>query len=320
MQRNRAVLVSSILVFSACYAVAGDVKQIRAIVPSAAGATPDTVMRLLTQEISAESGKTFVVDNKPGASGLLGMGDFYRQKADGDTIAYVNNVTLSINRSTFNKLPYDPKKLVPVSLLMKVPNVIVVNNNVTVKNLQELLDYAKKNPNKLAFASPGQGTSGHLAGELLAMKTGVTLRHIPYRGSPQAITDLLGGQFDMLIDNIPNVLPYIEQGKLKAIAVTSLNRNARLPDVPTIAESGYPKFEAVAWGGIAMPPGTSEKAALEMNQAFAKAMQAPKVKKYFSETGTEIVPAAAPSALSQYAEEEAVKWAAAVKQAGLTPQ
>ncbi len=295
-------------------------RPIRVIVPSAAGATPDTIMRLLTQQITRDNGTAFVIDNKPGAGGILGMTDLVRQPADGLTVAYVNNVTLAINRSTFVKLPYEPDKLTPVGLLIKVANVIVVNTALPVQNLQQLVDYARAHPDKLAYASPGQGTSGHLCGELLAMKTGVQIRHIPYRGSPQALTDLLGGQFDMLIDNLPNVLPYIRQGKLRAIAVTSLARNASLPEVPTVAESGYPGFEGVAWGGVAMPPGAPEKAARELNAAFQKALASAEAQRYFRESGTDVVASADPSALGRYAETETVKWAAVVKQAGIQPQ
>ena len=277
-------------------------------------------MRLVTQEVARQTGSVFVIDNKPGASGILGMNDLVRQAPDGLTIGYVNNVTLAINRSTFVKLPYDPTSLVPVAMITKTANVIVVRPQVPAKNLRELLAYAKANPDKLAYASPGQGTSGHLSGELLAMKTGAQIKHIPYSGSPQAINDLLGGQIDMMIDNLPNVLPYIRQGKLRAIAVTSLSRNQQLPDVPTVAESGFPGFEGVAWGGIAMPPGTPEPLARQMNAVLAKAMKAPAVVRYFQETGSEITFTPDPASLTKFAESETAKWAAVVKQAGIQPQ
>lgn len=321
LSRRAALRLLSTLVAVPSLTFAAEVgRPIRVIVPSAAGATPDTTMRLLTQQITRDTGINFVIDNKPGASGILGMTDLIRQPADGLTMGYVNNVTLAINRSTFRKLPYDPQKLTPVTLLTKVANVVVVNDFVPAKNLQELLAYAKANPEKIAFASPGQGTSGHLSGELLAMKTGIQIKHIPYRGSPQAITDLLGNQINMMIDNLPNVLSYIREGKLKAIAVTSLARNSQLPNVPTIAESGYPGFEGVAWGGIAMPPNAPARLAQEMNAAFQKALANPDVQRVFQVQGSDITADADPASLMRYAEAETLKWAAVVKQAGIEPQ
>lgn len=315
-RRTAALLLMAVTLGAA--AQAG--RPIRLIVPSAAGAVPDTMMRLLAQEVTKETGQAFVIDNKPGASGLIGMSEFVRQPADGLTLGYVNNVTLAINRSLFTKLPYDPGKIAPVALLVKGGNVIVVTPKLPVNSLQELIAHARAHPNQVAYGSPGQGTSGHLSGELLAMKTGVKMRHVPYRGSPQAINDLLGGQFDMMIDNLPNVLPYIRQGKLKALAVTSLERNPQLPDVPTVAESGYPGFEAAPWAGLAMPVGTSEKVTREMNAAFLKAMQAPEMRRYLRDGGFDIAANPEPRALTEYAEAETVKWAAVIKQAGIQPQ
>lgn len=316
---RRAALALPIL-WAAVGATAQPGRPVRVIVPSAAGATPDTTMRVLTQEITRQTGIAFVVENKPGASGVLGMTDLVRQPPDGLTIAWVNNVTLAINRSTFTKLPYDPASLVPVTLITKVANVIVVRPQLPAHDMKGMLAYAKAHPDQLAYASPGQGTSGHLSGELLAMKTGVQIKHIPYRGSPQAITDLLEGHFDMMIDNLPNVLPYIRQGKLRAIAVTSLTRNPQVPDVPTVAESGFPGFEGIAWGGVAMPPGTPAAAARQMNAVFVKAVEAPDVKRYFQDVGSEITVTSDPSALTRYAESETAKWAAVIKQAGIQPQ
>lgn len=293
---------------------------IRVIVPSASGGVPDVTTRLLTQEMSRDTGEVFVIDNKPGASGLIGMSEFARQPPDGRTLGYVNNVTMSINRSLFKELPYDASALVPVTLLTKGINVIVVSPRLEVDSLEALIQHAREQPGDIAYGSPGQGTSGHLAGELLAMKTGVEMRHIPYRGSPQALNDLLGGQFDMMIDNLPNVLPYIEQGRLRALAVTSANRHELLPDVPTVAESGYPGFEAVAWGGIAMPPGTPEEKARQLNAAVLRALQTAEVQRYLRDTGSEVVASEDPQELSRYAESETAKWAEVVRQAGLQPQ
>lgn len=292
---------------------------IRLIVPSAAGGTPDTLLRAVTSEITKASGQTFVIDNKPGASGLIGMNELVRAPADGLTLGYVNNVTLAINNSTFKKLPYDPNKLTSVALLFKVANVIAINPALPIKNYAELLAYARANPDKLTYASPGQGTSGHLTGELLAQSAKIKIKHIPYRGSPQAVTDVLGGQVDIMIDNTPTMLPYLKQGKLRALAVTSLTRLAQLPDVPTVTESGLTGFEGVAWGGIALPPGAPATLAQSLNAAFNKALTTAQVRDRFRDLGVDIFISNPPD-LTAYARKETTKWAAVVKQAGIEPQ
>jgi tripartite-type tricarboxylate transporter receptor subunit TctC len=317
-RRRIALLISGFLVAGPLLAAA-PTKPIRLIVPSAAGGTPDTLLRTLTAEITSATGLVFVIENKPGASGNIGMTDLMHATPDGLTACYVNNVTLAINRSTFKKLPYDPDRLTPAALLFKMANVITVNPSLPIRSFADLLAYAKANPNKLTYASPGQGTSGHLAGELLSQMANVSLRHVPYRGSPQAVTDVLGGQVDIMIDNTPTVLPYVKQGKLRALAVTSLNRVSQLPDVPTVAESGQPGFEAVAWGGLALPPGTATALARGINESFNKALTTAAVRGRFSDLGVDIF-ISQPSDLSDYARKETAKWAAVVKRAGIEPQ
>jgi tripartite-type tricarboxylate transporter receptor subunit TctC len=294
-------------------------RPVRIVVPSAAGGTPDTLLRAITSEITKSTGQAFVIDNKPGASGLIGMNEITRAPADGLTLGYANNVTLSINHSTFKKLPYDPGKLVPVALLFKVPNVIAVNPALPIRSYAELVAYAKAHPDKLSYASPGQGTSGHLTGELLAQAAQIKLKHVPYRGSPQAVTDVLGGQVDIMIDNTPTMLPYLQQGKLRALAVTSLARLPQLPEVPTITESGLTGFEGVAWGGIVLPQGSTPDLAKSFNETFVNAMKVPQVRERFQTLGVEII-GGAPEALTDYANKETVKWSAVVKRSGIEPQ
>jgi len=319
-RRNVLIATTGLLIERAAQAAnSQDAKPIRLIVPSAAGGTPDTLLRAVTGAMTHATGQSFVIDNKPGASGLIGMSELARAPSDGLTLGYANNVTMAINRSTFKKLPYDPDRLTPVALLFKVANVIAVNPNLPIRTYAEMIAYAKANPDKLTYASPGQGTSGHLTGELVSQTAKVKIRHIAYRGSPQAVTDVLGGQVDVMIDNTPTILPYLKQGKLRALAVTSLSRLSQLPDVPTVAESGMSGFEGVAWGGIVLPPGTPPSLAQPLNDAFNKALTTAEVRDRFRDMGVDIF-ISKPRDLADYARKETVKWAAVVKEAGIEPQ
>ncbi|SOZ67207.1 conserved hypothetical protein, UPF0065 [Cupriavidus taiwanensis] len=294
-------------------------RPIRLVVPSAAGGSPDVLMRALGAEAARSLGQSFVIDNKPGASGVIGISELERAAPDGYTLGYANNVTLSINKSTFRKLPYRPDAFVPVVLLFKVPNVIAVRPDMPVKTFAELVAHIKANPDKVTYASPGQGTSGHLTGQLLADKAGLAWTHVGYKGSPQAATDVVGGQVNVLIDNMPTILPLIKAGKLKPLAVTSLARAPLLPTLPTIAESGVPGFEGVAWGGLVAPQGTPADVVARLNGVFNRALAQPAMRQKFAALGAEIV-GGTPQALAGYAAQETDKWAAVVRQAGIAPQ
>ncbi len=276
-------------------------------------------MRVLSTEAGKTLGQSFVVDNKPGASGIIGISEIERAAPDGYTLGYANNVTLAINKSTFKKLNYRPDSFTPIILLFKVPNVIAVNNALPVRNFEELLRYIEAHPNKITFASPGQGTSGHLTGQLLGDKAKLSWMHIGYKGSPQAATDVMAGQVDVLIDNMPTILPLIKAGKLRAVAVTSLKRSPLLPELPTIAESGIPGFEGVAWGGLVAPANTSSSVVNRLNQAFAKALNDPAIRAKFESLGAEAA-GGAPSDLASFAAQETTKWSQVVKQAGIERQ
>lgn len=294
-------------------------KPIRMVVPSAAGGSPDVLMRALTAEVAKTLGQSFVIDNKPGASGIIGIAEIQRAAPDGYTLGYANNVTLSINKSTFRSLPYRPDSFVPVVLLFKVPNVVAVNNALPVKTFSELLQYVNARPDKVTFASPGQGTSGHLTGQLIGDKAKLSWLHVGYKGSPQAATDVMAGQVDVLIDNMPTILPLIKTGKLRPLAVTSLTRSPLLPELPTIAESGLPDFEGVAWGGLVAPAGTPQAVVARLNAAFNQVLGDAALKSKFVALGAQVV-GGSPQALSSFAAQETTKWAQVVKQAGIQPQ
>lgn len=294
-------------------------RAIKVVVPSAAGGSPDIIIRLLAQEVGQELGQTLVVENKPGSSGIAGISEVYRARPDGYTIGYANNVTLAINRSTFKELPYDPDRLAPIALLVKVANVLAVNPQVPARTAREFADYVKQHPDQVTYASPGQGTSGHLSGELLAQTAGLRMMHVPYRGSPAATTDVIGGTVQVLIDNTPSIGPHLQSGKLRPLAITSLQRSPLFPDVPTVAETLQPGFESVAWGGLVAPPGTPADVVQKLNAALNKALQAPAIRERLQEMGVEIV-GGSPQALADYAAQEARKWAEVVKQAKLPVQ
>lgn len=226
-------------------------KTIRMVVPFAPGGNTDTIARLTGSALSDELGQTVVVENLSGASGTIGANHVARAANDGYTILMGTVGTQAINMSLFKGLSEDSlKDFAPVMLITSIPNVLVVNPSLPVNTVAELVEYAKGQPHPMTFASPGVGSSIHLSGEMFKGAVEVPLTHVPYRGSAPALTDLIGGQVDFMFDNLPPALPMIKAGKLKALAVTSAERNPLLPDVPTMIESGFPDFDIGSWNGI----------------------------------------------------------------------
>jgi tripartite-type tricarboxylate transporter receptor subunit TctC len=230
-------------------------KPIRLVVPSAAGGSPDLICRLLAPELALLLGQPVVVDNKPGAGGAIGMNDIFRATPDGYTLGYGNVVTLSINRSLYTKLSYDPDALTGIAQLGTVQNALVVRNELPVRTLKELIAYAKSRPGKLTMGSAGNGTTGHLGGEMFKSMTGTFITHVPYRGSAQAIQDLVGGQIDLMFDNLSSISSHIKSGRVRALAVSGAKRSALFPQLPTVQEEGVNGYETTAWGGIVGPKG-----------------------------------------------------------------
>lgn len=295
-------------------------RPITLVVPSAPGGTPDQLMRFLALKTQERFGANIVVENRPGASGIPGINAVYRARPDGYTIGYANNVTLAINRSAFKELPYDPTKLVPIAFVMKIANILAVDPKLPVKTLDEFLAYAKDNPGKVTFASPGQGTSGHLTGELLADTAQVQLLHVPYRGSPQATTDVIGGLVNAIFDNTTSISPHIRSGALRPLAVTSLKRSPSFSDLPTVAETKLPGFEGVAWGGIVTTPGTPPDVVAKLVEMFGAVLEDPAVTKELVRMGVDEVMHGDPASLMEYAEKETVKWAEVIKNADIPKQ
>jgi tripartite-type tricarboxylate transporter receptor subunit TctC len=289
-------------------------RPIRLVVPSAAGGSPDVICRILTNELSKALGQPIVVDNKPGASGSIGMQEVFRALPDGYTLGYGNVGTLAINKSLFAKLPYEPEKLVPVALLGYVQNALVVRSNLGVNNIKEFIALAKSKPGRLVMGSAGNGTTGHLGGELFKSMAGVFLVHVPYRGSPQAIQDLMGGQVDVMFDNLSSIATHVKSGRLKMLGVSGRSRSPLFPDMPTIGEV-VPGYETTAWGGIVAPPGTPRDIVMRVNGEINKILGTPAVnEKYVAVSWESTI--GPPERLFDRAARETPIWADVVKRSG----
>ena len=292
-------------------------QTVRVIVPFPGGAsTLDSVVRTLTPEISKNLSSPVIVDNRPGAGTVIGV-DATAKATDGHTAGAVAN-SFTVNQTLVKNLPYNPSKdLQPVILMAKTANVLAVRPGLPVSNLKELIAYAKKNPGKLSYGSFGNGTTAHFAGEMLKSQAGIFVVHIPYRGQGPALTDLLAGNIDMMFGNLPDFLPHIKSGKLKAIGTTYLTRAPLAPEIPTIAEQGFPKFETDSWYGIIAPASLSKDAVDKVNSAVNRALQDPAVKKNLSDRGIEII-GGTPAKFGEHIQSEIAKYAQIVKTSGMT--
>lgn len=291
-------------------------KPVRMVVPFPPGGTTDILARAVGQKLSEAWGSQVIIDNRPGAGGNIGTDIVAKAAPDGYTLLMATVGTHAINGSLYAKLPFDPvKDFAPVTLVASVPNVLVVHPSLPATSVKELIALAKSKPGELTFASSGNGTSIHLAGELFKTMTGTKMLHIPYKGSAPAITDLLGGQTNMMFDNLPSAMPHIKSGKLRALAVTSAHRSAALPDVPTIAESGIPGYEASSWFGVVAPAGTPKEIVAKINADIVRGLSAPDLKDRLSGQGAEPV-GNTPEQFAAYIKTETAKWAKVVKESG----
>jgi tripartite-type tricarboxylate transporter receptor subunit TctC len=301
---------------SGAQAPAYPTKPIRLVVPFPPGGATDILAREVSKHLTETWGQSVVVDNRPGAGGNIGTELVAKAAPDGYTLEMGTVGTHAINASLYAKMPFDHvKDFAPVILVAGVPNVLVVNPSVRVNSVQELIAYAKANPGKLNFASSGPGTSIHLSGELFKVMAGVQMTHVPYKGSAPALQDLLGGQVQLMFDNLPPSLPQIKAGKLRALAVTSATRAPALPDVPTIAESGLPGFEASSWFGILAPAGTPPAIIAKMNMEVAKWLASPEGKEKLVAIGANGA-GGSPEDFARHIQAETAKWAKVVKESG----
>lgn len=291
-------------------------KPIRLIVPSAPGGAPDVLMRTLANQMSIQMGVPIVIDNKPGASYVIGTMETVKAPPDGYTLAYGNIVSLATNRGLLPNVPYDvDKDLTLIGNSFKVVNMMIVNNNLPVKNVAELIDYAKKNPGKIAFGSGGNGTTDHLGVELFKSMTGTHLLHVPYKATAAALTDLQGGQIQLMMSNTPIAGPAAQAGRVRALAVSSRTRSASYPDVPTLDESGVKGFEVIAWGGLMGPANMPKDVVERLNKEMRAALASPAVKDRFKVLGAEPDPSS-PEEFRELSRRETVKWAQVIKFSG----
>ncbi|MFO1396346.1 MAG: tripartite tricarboxylate transporter substrate binding protein [Burkholderiales bacterium] len=292
-------------------------KPIRIVVPFPAGGTTDILARAVAAKLSETTGQPAVVDNRPGAGGNIGAELVAKSAPDGYTFLMGTVGTHAINPGLYAKMPYDHvKDFAPVILVAGVPNVLVVNPALPVNSVQELIAYIKANPGKVNFASSGSGTSIHLSGELFKTMTGLQMTHVPYKGSAPALQDLVGGQVQIMFDNLPSSLALIKGGKLKALAVTSAERSSALPDVPTVAEAGLPGFEASSWFGLLAPAGTPKEAIAKINGEVAKWLATPEAKEKLASQGAIAASGLTPEDFQKHIASETTKWAKVVKESG----
>jgi tripartite-type tricarboxylate transporter receptor subunit TctC len=306
--------VGSLAIAASAYAAYPD-KPVNIVVGFSAGGTTDVIARIMAKELTQELGQTFVVENKPGAGSNIATDYVRRAKPDGYTLLFVA-VTSAINQTLYRNVSFDLNKdFTAVALGAKVPNVLVVNSQVPVKTVQELIDYSKKNPDAVAFASSGSGTSIHMAGELFKMRTGLETLHVPYKGSSPAVTDLIGGQVQFMFDNMPSSWPHVQGGKLNALAVTTSKRSPSAPDLPTMQELGFEGFDVSSWFGLIAPAGTPPEVIATLNKAIVKAQDNPAVQEAFAGLGA-VGEKTTPEEFGAFIKSEVENWAPVVKASG----
>ena len=315
--RRPSSLIATVLIAASAHAVAAyPEKPIKIVMGFPAGGPLDQHARLLTDKLQAVLGQPFIVDYKPGAGGSVGAESVARGPADGYTIMLANTGVMVINGALYNKLPYNTlKDFVPIARTAQQPLALLVNNNVPAKTLQEFRDYATKNPGKVNYGSAGNGGISHLVPEMFKNATGLFMVHIPYRGSAPAFVDLMGGQVQFMAESIPQAASYHKQGKVRALAVTSRERNPALPDIPTAIESGLKGFEVVGFYGFLAPAGTPPDVVATLSDAFKQVMNNPEVRSRMVAQGAD--PAFLGSAdFGKFLAAETPRWEKAVKASG----
>jgi len=304
--------------FCAPAAAAYPDKPIRMIMPNAPGAATDTVARIFAAKLGEIMGQQIVIDNRPGAGGIIAVETVVRATPDGYTLLQCGT-SQAISPALKRKLPYDPwRDLSRIAQYGAVPNVLVVNNSVPVKTLAEFVSYARQNPGKMRYATPGIGFTPHLTMEYFKSVARIDLQHIPYKSSAQGISDVIGGQVHTQFNNVPTQLTNIRSGKVRPIAVTSQQRSSQLPDVPTFSESGYPGFEVTVWYGLCAPAKTPKAVLTALEGGVGKALVAPDLRQRFADQGVE-PRAVLGAAFDAYYKAELARWSKVVKEAGISP-
>jgi tripartite-type tricarboxylate transporter receptor subunit TctC len=301
---------------TAVLAQAWPAKPIKLIVPFPAGGGTDIIGRELAQKVAGNAGWTIVVDNKPGSGGNLGVDAAAKSPADGYTLVLGQTSNLAINPTLYSKLPYDPvKDLSPIGLVASAPLVIVVAADSPYKTLADVVAAAKAKPQALNYATSGNGTVAHLATELFQRTANVQMTHVPYKGAAQGATDLIGGQVQLYVSSVPTLIGHIKNGKMRALAVTSAKRTDDLPQVPTVAESGYKGFEAVTWFGVLGPANLPKDVVTRFNAEMNKALQSPDLLKKLSGQGADVA-SSTPEQFGKLIRDDIARWGKIVKESG----
>ena len=315
----RAMLLAAAVLFPGTLAAQTDTypsKPIRIVVAFTAGGTTDIIARLVGKKMTDAWGQPVVVDNRPGAGGNLGSNIVAKAPPDGYTLLIGSVGPLAVNATLYPNMPYDNlKDFAPICLVAEVPNMLVVHPSLPVHSVQDLVNLARAKPGTLNYGSTGNGTTGHLSGELLNEQAKIDLVHIPYRGAT-AVTDLLGGQIQLMFATIPSVIQHVRAGSLRAIAVTSSRRSPALPEIPTVAESGYPAFEASSWYGFVAPAGTPDPIIRKLHALIAGIVNIPEINEQLSSQGADPV-GSSPEEFGQHMRRETEKWAKVVKASGI---
>ena len=315
---RRALLalgLASALPVPVAHAQSYPARAVRVVVPYPPGGPTDVLARIVAVKLSEALGQPFAIDNKTGASGMIGAADVARAAPDGYTL--LGNASIHvINPSLYAKTAFDAiADFTPVTQLASVPLMLVVNNALPVKNVRELIAHARANPGKLNFASSGNAAAQHLAGESFKLATGIAMQHVPYKGSAPALTDLIGGQVQLMFDSMPSAMPHVKAGKLRPLAVTTLNRSAAVPDLPTIAEAGVAGFDISTWYGLWAPKNTLREIVDRIAAETAKILKLPEVRERYAALGAEPV-GSTPDEFAAYCRSELTKWARVVRESG----
>ncbi len=312
----RYLLMAGMLVVGTVACAAYPERPIRLIIASAAGGSPDVVTRILAIELVKQMGQQIVIDNRVGGAQTIGTDMVVRANPDGYTIGYANVVTLAINKTLLARQPYDPDRdLMLIGQFLSTHNVLAVHPALPVRSVRELIDFAKKNPGKLLNASAGNGTTGHLGGELFKIMTDTQIVHVPYKGSPQGLQDLMAGQVQLMFDNLTSSSPHVKSGKLRGLGVSGPRRSPVFPDMPTIAEAGVPGYVTTAWGGLVAPVGTPRNIITKLNAETNRALLSPQLKERYAAIDAEPVGGSI-AEFAAFVRAESAKWGDVVRKSG----
>ena len=314
------ILLALLLALPAvCFGQSYPSKPVRVIVPYPPGSTPDLVGRTAAERLQRALGQPFVVENRTGAGGNIGTEAVAKSAPDGYTLLVAINGPVAVNKHLYKSLPYDPDKdLQPISLLASAPQMLVTKADLPVADFKSFVQHAKRNPGRLSYGSVGGGSASHLTMELLKNDAGVFIVHIPYRGFPPAVTDMLAGNIDTMFAIIPAVLPHVKAGRMKALAVTALKRSPMAPDIPSVAELGFPQLESLAWIGLLAPAGLSQEILARLSRETVSGMQAADARELLGKQGFDVV-ANSPQEFARWIRAESDKWARVIRVSGATP-